>query len=136
MCWCFCGCWYLTISVTATCIYREDLSRVTASHNRLGLSLDLPRVTASHNRLDLSLSKCIRHEPVAKINGKKRPCACEALGRISVGYSRARRAPAPIASPHHATSRPAWRGERAHVFPHFSYPPHTCTCIESNSPYK
>jgi hypothetical protein len=34
---------------------------------------DMPRVIASCNRLGLSISKRIRHELVAKINGKRRP---------------------------------------------------------------
>jgi hypothetical protein len=62
----------------------------------------LSRVTASRNRLDLSLSKRIRHGLIAKINGKMRSRGCETLSQISVDYSRARRAPAPIALPHHA----------------------------------
>jgi hypothetical protein len=33
----------------------------------------MPRVIASCNRLGLSISKRIRHELVAKINGKRRP---------------------------------------------------------------
>jgi hypothetical protein len=57
MCWCFRGCWFVAIFVAAACIYREDL----------------PRVTAFHNRLGLSLSKRIRYGLVAKINGKRRP---------------------------------------------------------------
>jgi hypothetical protein len=52
----------VTTSVMATRIYREDM----------------PRVIASHNRLGLSLSKRIRHELVAKINGKRKPWICEA----------------------------------------------------------
>jgi hypothetical protein len=66
MCWCFCGCWFVAIFVAIVRIYREDLSRVTSSRNQLGLSL----------------SKCIKHGLVAKINGKRRPRACEALGPI------------------------------------------------------
>jgi predicted deacetylase len=114
----FCDCWYVAISVAAAHIYREDP----------------PRVTASRNRLGLSLSKCIRHRLVVKINDKRRSWACEALGRISVDYSRARHAPTPIASAH-----PTQRGEvseRTCVFLPFSSPPHTCKCIESNPPYK
>jgi hypothetical protein len=71
---------------------------------------DLSRITTSRNRLGLSLSKRIRHGLVAKINGKRRPQACEALGQILVDYSRARRAPTPIASP-----RPGEASERACV---------------------
>jgi hypothetical protein len=137
MCWCFRGYWFVAVSVAVARIYREDL----------------PRVTASRNRLDLSLSKRIRHELVAKINGKRRSRAYEVLGRISEDYSRARRghysrarrAPMPIASPRlasprHATPRPApprpgEASERARVFPPFSSP-HTCKCIESNPHYK
>jgi hypothetical protein len=85
--------WYVVVrctrSVTAACIYRKDP----------------PMVTASRNRLALSLSKRIRHGPVVKINGKRRSQTCEALGQILVNYSRIRRASAPITSP-----RP---GERA-----------------------
>jgi hypothetical protein len=73
----------LTRSVAAACIYREELSRVIASHNRLGLSL----------------SKRIRHGLVVKINDKRRPRTCEVLGQISVDYSRTHRASAPIARP-------------------------------------
>jgi hypothetical protein len=88
-----------------------------------------PRVTAFRNRLDLSLSKRIRHGLVAKLNGKRRPWACEALDQILVDYSRARRAPGPITSPYQV--------RRASVrVSHFSSPPHTYKCIESNSPYK
>jgi hypothetical protein len=46
----------VTTSMATTHIYREDLFRVTASHNQLGLSL----------------SKRIRHEFIAKINVKKK----------------------------------------------------------------
>jgi hypothetical protein len=49
--------------VAATHIYREDMSRVIVSHNRICLSL----------------SKCIRHGHVAKLNSKRRPWTCEAL---------------------------------------------------------
>jgi hypothetical protein len=95
MCWCFRGCWYIAIFMAVARIYRKDP----------------PRVIASCNRLVLSQSNRIRHGLVAKINEKRRPRACEALGRILVDYSRARCAPAPIASPHlasprHATPRP------------------------------
>jgi hypothetical protein len=60
------GSWLFIISsfVAAARTYREDPSRVTSSHNRLGLSL----------------SKHIRHGLIAKINGKSRPRTCEALG--------------------------------------------------------
>jgi hypothetical protein len=73
------------------------------------------RVTTSRNRLCLSLSKRIRHRLVTKINGKRRPQSCEALGRISMDYSCARHVHAPIASPRHAPPRPgeARRGEWA-----------------------
>jgi hypothetical protein len=95
---------FVAISVAATRIYREDM----------------PTVTASRNWLGLSLSKRIRHGLVAKINGKRRPRACEALGRILVDYSCTRRAPAPIASPchtpRHAPPRPDEASERACVF--------------------
>jgi hypothetical protein len=90
----FCGCWYVAISVTDAHIYREDL----------------PRVIASHNRLGLSLSKHIRHGLVAKINSKRRSWACEALGRISVDYLHARRVPASITSPRHIMPLPARSG--------------------------
>jgi hypothetical protein len=90
MCCCFRGCWFFAISVAAAHIYREDL----------------PRVTASCNRLGLSLSKRIRRGLIAKINDKKSLRACEALGWISVDYSRARRASMPITSPRLATPRP------------------------------
>jgi hypothetical protein len=108
----FCDCLCVTISVAATRIYREDA----------------PRITASRNRLGLSLSKRIRQGLVTKINGKMRSWTCEALGRILPNYSRAHRAPAPIASPGEA--------RRASVFPPFSSPLHTYKCIESNPPYK
>jgi hypothetical protein len=62
------GCSCVTTSMAAARIYRKDP----------------PRVTASHNQLGLSLSKRIRHGFVAKINGKRRPRTCEALGQISV----------------------------------------------------
>jgi hypothetical protein len=62
---CIGGSWLFVVasSVAGTHIYREDP----------------PRVTASRNRLGLSLSKCIRHGLVAKINGKRRSRTCEAL---------------------------------------------------------
>jgi hypothetical protein len=106
---------FVTISVAAVRIYREDLRRVTASRNWLGLSL----------------SKRIRHGLISKINGEKRSRACEALGRISMDYSQARHAPASIVSP-----RPGEASERVHVFPPFFSSPHTWKCIESNPPYK
>jgi hypothetical protein len=110
---CIGGSWLFVVthSVVVTHIYREDL----------------PRVTMSYNRLGLSLSKHIRHELVEKINGKRRPLTCEALGRILMDYSHARRSPAPIASPRPA--RPGEASERVHVFLAFSSPPHTCKCI-------
>ncbi len=73
-------------TVVAAHIYREDP----------------PRVIAFRNRLGLSLSKCIRHGLVEKINGKRKPRTCEALGQILVHYSHTRHAPAPITSPCHA----------------------------------
>jgi hypothetical protein len=112
------GCSCVATSVAATRIYREDL----------------PRVTTSCNRLGLSLSKRIRHELVEKINGTRRPRGCETLCRILADYSRARRAPVPIASPRHAP--PGEVSKRARVFLPFSSPPHTYKCIESNPPYK
>jgi hypothetical protein len=66
----------VTSSVAAAHIYTEDT----------------PRVTASRNRLGLSLTKRIRHGLIAKINDKRRSWTCEALGQISVDYSRACRA--------------------------------------------
>jgi hypothetical protein len=115
----FRGCSCVATSVVAADIYREDL----------------PRVTASHNRLGLSLSKHIRHELIAKINGKRRPRTCEALGWILVDYSCTRRAPAPIASP---CAAPPDKARRASVraFLLFCSPPHSYKCIESNPPYK
>jgi hypothetical protein len=86
-------------SVAVACIYREDP----------------PRITASRNRLGLSLSKRIRHRLIAKINGKTKPRTCKALGRISVDHSHTCRAPVPIATPHHSRPDPARRGERARV---------------------
>jgi hypothetical protein len=82
---CVGGSWLFVVSrsVAATRIYREDP----------------PRVTASRNQLDLSLSKRIRHGLITKINGKRKSWTCEALGQILVDHSRARHAPAPIASP-------------------------------------
>jgi hypothetical protein len=108
----------VTTTMVATHIYREDL----------------PRVTTFRNWLCLSLSKYIRHRLIAKLNGKRRPRACEALDLISVDYSHARHAPAPIASPHH--TRPSEVSECTCVFSPFSSPPHTCKCIESNPYYK
>jgi hypothetical protein len=127
---CIGGSWLFVVtrSMAVTRIYRKDL----------------PRVTASHNRLYLSLSKCIRHRLIAKINNKRRPWTCEALSRISVDYSCAHRAPMPIASPRHATQhnttprhvRPSEASERMRVFLPFSFPPHTYKCIESNPLFK
>jgi hypothetical protein len=89
---CISDSWLLIIThfVAAACIYRKDLSRVTTSCYRL----------------DLSLSNSIRHGLVEKINSKRKPRTCEALGQISVDHSSARRASAPIASPRHAMPRP------------------------------
>jgi hypothetical protein len=97
--WYFCGCSCVATIVAVAHIYRKDPARVTASCNRLGLSL----------------SKCIRHGLIAKLNGKRRSWACKALDRISADYSHAHRMPAPIASPRHARPGPARQGERAHV---------------------
>jgi hypothetical protein len=60
----------ITTSMPTACIYREDQSSVTVSHNRLGLSL----------------SKCIRHELVTKINDKRKLQTYETLGWISADY--------------------------------------------------
>jgi hypothetical protein len=111
-----------TTSVVVARIYREDL----------------PRVIASRNGLVLSLLKRIRHGLVSKLNSKRRSRICEALDWILADYSCVLCAPAPIASPHHATSRPVRPSERAHarVFLHFSSPLHTYKCIESNPLYK
>jgi hypothetical protein len=112
---------HVTTSVAAAHTYKEDSSRVTASHNRLGLSL----------------SKHIRHKLLAKINGKRRPWVYETLGRVLVDYSciHTHR----LASPRLATPGLVRRGdasERVHVFLPFSFTPHTCKCIKYNSPYK
>jgi hypothetical protein len=109
--------WWLVVLLfitfmVITRIYREDSSRITVSRNWLGLSL----------------SKRIRHGLIVKINDKSKPRTCEALDWISANYSRARRAPASITKPH-----PARRGEaseRARVFLHFSYHPHTYKCMQ------
>jgi hypothetical protein len=77
---------------------------------------DPPRVTASRNRLYLSLSKRIRRGLVA--NGKSRSRAWEALDRILAYYSRPHRAPAPIVSPRLARPDEA-RWASARVFPPF-----------------
>jgi hypothetical protein len=55
---CVGGSWFVVVtrSVAAARIYREDL----------------PRVTSSHNRLAISLYKRIRHRLVAKITDKRR----------------------------------------------------------------
>jgi hypothetical protein len=97
------GCFLITTSVTAARIYRKDM----------------PRVTASCNRLDLSLSKRIRHGLVTKINGKRKSRTCEDLCPISVYYSHACRAPTTIAPPDEA------RRASACIFLPFSSPPHT-----------
>jgi hypothetical protein len=117
---CVGGSWLfvVTSSVAAARIYREDP----------------PRATTSRNRLRLSLSKRIRHGLVVKINSKMMSWTCKALGRISVDYSHARRAPAPITTPRPA--RPDEASECACMFLSFYSPPHTCMCIESNPPYK
>jgi hypothetical protein len=95
----------VTSSVALTCIYREDPHRITGFRKWLGLSL----------------SKRIRHELIEKINDKRRPRTCEALGWISTEYLRARRAPTPISSPRHAMPGPVQRGEarRASVHMYF-----------------
>jgi hypothetical protein len=80
----------VAIFVAVTHIYREYMSRVIASCNRLCLSL----------------SNRIRHRLIVKINGKRKLRTCEALGQILVEYSHARCAPEPIASPQQAT--PWW----------------------------
>jgi hypothetical protein len=84
----------VTHSMAGEHIYREDIHMVTTSHNQL----------------DPPLSKRIRHGLIAKINDKRRPRIYEDLGQIFAEYSRARRAPTPIASPHHATPHPAQLG--------------------------
>jgi hypothetical protein len=56
---------------------------------------DLPRVTASRNRLGLSLSKHIRHRLIAKINSKRRSWAWGGVG--GGGFS----PPLPPPPPHH-----------------------------------
>jgi hypothetical protein len=68
---CVGGSWLFIVThfVATVRIYRKDLTRVTVSHNRLGLSLP----------------KRIRHGLIAKINGKRRSWNYEALGRISTG---------------------------------------------------
>jgi hypothetical protein len=121
---CVGGSWLFVVScpVVAACICREDL----------------PRVTMSHNRLGLSLSKRIRHELIAKLNSKRKLQTCEALGQILLDHSRARHAPAPIASPRHILPGPVRRdeaSERTCVFLPFSSPPHSCKCIEGNPPF-
>jgi hypothetical protein len=83
--------WWLVAVLVTTSV-------VTAHINRK----DPSRVIASRNRLTLSPSKRIRHGFVEKINGKMKPRTYDALSRILVDYSRACRAPAPIASPRHA----------------------------------
>jgi hypothetical protein len=77
----------VTRFVAVTCIYGEDP----------------PRVTVFHNRLALSLSKHIRHGPIVKINGKRKPRTWEGLGRILMDHSCVRHAPTSITSPLHAT---------------------------------
>jgi hypothetical protein len=98
---CVAGSWLFVVAhfMAVACIYRKNLSRVTASHNRL----------------DLSILKCIKHKLIAIINGKRMLRTYEALGRISVDHSHAHRAPMPITSPHHAMPCHARRGERAHA---------------------
>jgi hypothetical protein len=81
-------------------IYREDLSRVTASHNRLRLSL----------------SKHIRHGLIAKINDKRKLWTYEALDPILMNYSYARRVIVSIASPHHVMPHPARRASTCMCF--------------------
>jgi hypothetical protein len=91
---CVGGSWFgVTTSMAATHIYREDM----------------PRVTASRNRIALSLSKLIRHGLIAKLNGKRRPQTYESLGRILMDYSCARRTlhAHRLASSCHDTPRPA-----------------------------
>jgi hypothetical protein len=112
---CVGGSWLFVVtrSVPVTHIYRKDL----------------PRVTASHNRLYLSLSKCIRHRLIAKINNKRRSWTCEALSRISVDDSCAHRLATPChTTQHHATSGPA---RRASACVCFSLSPflHTLTSV-------
>jgi hypothetical protein len=61
---CLGGSWFfiVTRSMVVAHIYMEDL----------------PRVTASHNKLGLSVSKRIRYGLIAKINDKRRSRTCEA----------------------------------------------------------
>jgi hypothetical protein len=109
----------VTSSLVAAHIYREDL----------------PRVTALRNWLGLSLSKRIRHGLIVKINSKRKLRTCEALHQISMDHSRARRVPAPITSPHHAMLGQAQLSEaskHAHVFLPFFSPPYSCKCRGSN----
>jgi hypothetical protein len=53
-------------------IYRKDLSRITVSHNRLGLYIKM-------------------YGLVAKINDKRKSRTCEDLSRISIDHSRSHR---------------------------------------------
>jgi hypothetical protein len=113
---CIGGSWLFVVTcpVVAACIYR------------------------SRNRLGLSLSKRIRHKLIANLNSKRKLQTCEALGQILVDHSRARHAPAPIASPRHILPGPVRRdeaSERTCVFLPFSSPPHSCKCIEGNPPF-
>jgi hypothetical protein len=124
---CVGGSWFgVTTSMAATHIYREDM----------------PRVTASRNRLALSLSKLIRHGLIAKLNGKRQKEAADlrVFGPdfdglfMCTSYAHAHR----LASSCHDTPRPAPRqpGEASVcVFLHFFSPSHTYKCIESNPPY-
>jgi hypothetical protein len=101
-------------SVAVACIYREDP----------------PRVTASHNRLGLSLSKRIRHRLIAKINVKQ----SRGPVRLWAGFQWTIRTHVvcPCPSPRHTTPGPTQRGEvsgRVCVFLHFSSPPYSCKWI-------
>jgi hypothetical protein len=89
---------HVTCSVVTVRIYKEDPSRITASHNRLGLSL----------------WKRIRHRLIAKINGKRRPRTCEALSRVRQTIHTHVVHPCP--SPRHAPHPPGEAIEHACVF--------------------
>jgi hypothetical protein len=90
--------------VVAAHIYGEYLSRVTTSHNRLGLSL----------------SKCIRHILIAKISDKRSLRTCEAFGP---DFDRPLTCTSCVHA-HHLTC-PARRGERACVCLFLSHLLHT-----------
>jgi hypothetical protein len=113
---CIGGSWLFVVagSVASTCIYREDLPRVTTSRNQLALSIK--------HVLDTTRNKNKRQKEVVDLRGFESD-----FGRPFTRTSCAHR-PAPPGE--------ARRGKRARAFVYPFSSPHSCKCIESNPLFK